>query len=165
MKPPAMISIFLVVLVLDQATKIWASESLILHQPVPVIPNFFNLTLVHNPGAAFGMFADWSTFWRRIALTLVTILAVAIVVRFLWVEARGDAASEGALMLILGGASGNLVDRIRFDYVIDFLDFYYGNLHWPAFNIADSAICVGVGILVLRLSFGVNLASAKKETE
>lgn len=144
-------SFLLFIVSLDQVTKFFAISLLELGQPVQVIPNVFNLTLVHNPGAAFGLFADLPDIWRRISLGAVTLLAICVVMRILMVEARGDSASKFAVLAILGGAIGNFIDRVNFDYVIDFLDFYWGVYHWPAFNVADSCICFGVTVLMIRL--------------
>lgn len=144
--------IFLVVICLDQVTKVLACASLQEGVEVPIIPGLFNLTLVFNPGAAFGMFGNLPDSWRRLLLILVSLIALLVVLRFILKEAKGDAWAQGALAGILAGAVGNIIDRIRFDAVVDFLDFYWGDLpHWPAFNVADSAISVGVFILVFRV--------------
>lgn len=150
----AMVLLFVLVLVFDQATKYLALERLVLNEPRPVIQNLFNLTLVYNPGAAFGMFGSWSDTSRWIALTVVSIVALLVVVWFLVHEAKGDRSSQLALTAILAGAVGNVIDRVRFDYVVDFLDFYWGTYHWPAFNIADAAICLGVATLLIQAVFG-----------
>ena len=145
--------VFLVVLVADQVTKYLAYTSLSLGEAREVIPNFFNLTLVYNPGAAFGLFSGLPDAYRWPALAAVSVVAVFIVLRFMLREANGDPWSQTALMSILGGALGNIIDRFRFDGVVDFLDFYYGSYHWPAFNIADSAICLSVTLLIVRMLF------------
>lgn len=142
------------VVLLDQITKIVILNLLPLHHAIPVIPGFFNITHVHNPGGAFGVFADQSPMLRKTVFLFMASIAVIFVYYFYkntsmethpWLS-RG-------LALIFGGAIGNLIDRFRFGKVVDFLDFYVGNLHWPAFNVADSAISVGVGIFVLHLIF------------
>lgn len=145
--------VFLLVLVLDQATKLIACR--VLHEGVPVvvIAKLFNITLVFNPGAAFGMFSQLPDFWRRLALVLVSLIALFVVFWFIVKEAKGDKLAGIALSGILAGAIGNIIDRFRFDAVVDFLDFYWATYHWPAFNVADSAISVGVTILVLRFLF------------
>lgn len=140
-------------LVLDQVTKYVAEQYLLLGEPRPVIDGFFNFTLVYNPGAAFGMFGDLPDPWRRITLGAVSLLALLVVIRFMYKEARDDVVSQYALVAILSGAIGNIIDRVRFDAVIDFLDFYIGEHHWPAFNVADSAISVGVCVLMFRVVF------------
>lgn len=145
--------VFLLVLSLDQLTKEMARASIEFGDSIPVIDGLFNLTLVFNLGAAFGMFSDLPSPWRQVVLGGVSILALIVVVRFLRNEAKDDSASQIALFAILAGAIGNLTDRFRFGSVVDFLDFYYGTYHWPAFNIADSAICGGVALLMLRMIF------------
>lgn len=144
---------FLVVLVSDQITKTLAQSRLSLGEAIEVIPGLFNLTLVYNPGAAFGLFGNLPDFWRRTVLFVVSILALLVVFRFMVKEAKDDRWAQFALSAILAGAIGNIIDRLRFDAVVDFLDFYWGNYHWPAFNIADSAISLGVTILIVRIMF------------
>ena len=148
-----LVCLFLVVFLTDQLTKALALGGLVEGVPVTVIPNFFDLTLVFNPGAAFGIFANFADEHRRLSLLVVSIIALMIVVHLLVVEARNDRLAQVSLALILGGAAGNIVDRVRFDSVVDFLDFYIGNYHWPAFNIADSAISLGVVLLIFRMVF------------
>ena len=148
MKLPCLISVL--ILVLDRITKIAAEENLILNHPIPVIP-FFNLTLVYNKGAAFGMFSGFPDDLRRFILVILSIVALLIVGYVVIKEfSKTDKGAMSALGLILGGAIGNIYDRMQYDFVIDFLDFYVGRYHWPAFNIADSAICVGVFVLIVR---------------
>ena len=142
------ILVCVLLIVIDQLTKIIAERYLFLGEPVPVIDGLFNLTLVYNPGAAFGMFGDLPDPWRRITLGAVSLLALLVVVRFMYKEAREDTVSQYALVAILSGAIGNIIDRVRFDAVIDFLDFYVGEHHWPAFNVADSAITLGAILLI-----------------
>jgi len=144
-------SIFLTILVADQLTKLLALAYLSQGATVEIIPGFFNLTLVYNPGAAFGIFATLPDTSRRIVLGVVTVIAVIVIFRLASNEAKDRPILQGALSSILAGAIGNLIDRLRFDAVVDFLDFYVGTYHWPAFNIADSAISVGVAIVFLGL--------------
>ena len=144
---------FISVVVLDQITKFIAVQYLSEGIPVKVIPNFFSLTLVYNPGAAFGIFATMPDYWRRMLLLVVSGIALLVVFYLMLKEAKEDFISRIALSAILAGAVGNLIDRARIDSVVDFLDCYYKNYHWPAFNIADSAICIGVSLLVLRAFF------------
>ncbi|HMO18306.1 MAG TPA: signal peptidase II [Oligoflexia bacterium] len=143
----------LVVIVLDQYTKIAILDRFAYGEVLEVVPGLFNLTLVMNPGAAFGLFSGLPDFWRRIVLGVVTFFAVVLVLVLLKKEAKDDHYAQLGLYLVLGGAIGNLIDRFRFDAVVDFLDFYYGNYHWPAFNVADSAISVGVTLLMFRFVF------------
>jgi len=148
--------ISLVVVVADQVTK-WAATDTLLAAPgrkIMVIDRFFYLTLVHNRGAAFGMFPRQNILF--IVLSLVTISVLLIFYRHLFSESSPARIAGG---LILGGAVGNLIDRFRFDHVVDFLDFQFGSYHWPAFNIADSAICVGVTLLIVLVLFGKKVNS------
>ncbi len=148
--------LIVLVLVLDQLTKELVYTTLEMGESREIIPNFFNLTLVMNPGAAFGLFANLPTEIRRIVLGSVTIGAMILVFFLLRNEAKEDKISQICLYLILGGAFGNVIDRFRYDAVVDFLDVYYQTYHWPAFNVADSAISVGVCMLLIRLGFFAN---------
>ena len=147
-----LIFIFALVLSLDQATKFLAEREL-KAGPVSVVPGLFDLTLVYNPGAAFGLFSGLPDTQRRFALAAVSLLALGVVVWFGLNEAKGDRWFQAGLSAIVAGAVGNLLDRLRLDAVVDFLDFYVGEHHWPAFNVADSAICIGVCLLLLRMLF------------
>jgi signal peptidase II len=139
------------VLVLDQLTKVAALARLVPGMPVDVVEGFFSLTLVMNPGLAFGMLSTTPTAWRWVvALLSMGALAVLGVVGARMLPAGGW-VTKLALGLIFGGAVGNLIDRARFGAVVDFLDFYWRSYHWPAFNVADSAISVGVALLALRI--------------
>jgi signal peptidase II len=115
----------------------------------PVIPGFFNLTLTFNPGAAFGLWTGLPEGVREVVLGLTIVLALGVVLFFLRQPTYRSVIGQSALAAILGGAIGNIVDRFVHGSVVDFLDFYIGTNHWPAFNIADSAICVGVVALIL----------------
>ena len=143
---------FFSILTLDQLSKYWVHSSFVEGEPVAILPNFFNLTLVYNPGAAFGIFSGLPDTQRRVVLLGVSVLALLVVVRLLLTDAKDDKYSQFALLGILAGALGNIIDRFRFDRVVDFLDFYWGSYHWPAFNVADSAISVGVAILIIRMT-------------
>ena len=138
----------LTVLVLDLYTKYLASSQLEYAIPVPVIPHF-NLTLLHNTGAAFSFLASESGWQRWLFILLASGVSMALV-RWVYVL-KNDRWLAVALCLVLGGALGNLYDRITLGYVVDFLHFYWGGYHFPAFNIADSAISVGAAMLVLDL--------------
>lgn len=145
-----MILVALIILAVDQITKYLAIQFLEFHLPISVIPNFFNLTLVHNKGAAFGLLSGIENDLLRLSLLwTATALALAFVGYIYKTEARGDKRLEFALGLIIAGALGNIIDRVIYGYVVDFFDFYWGSYHWPAFNVADSSICIGVIILVL----------------
>jgi signal peptidase II len=141
----------LVVLVLDVVTKYLALQRLPPGRPIPVIEGFFSLTLVMNPGLAFGMLAETPAGWRWV-VALLSIGALAVLaVLGLRMLPTGGRLTPLALGLIFGGAVGNLIDRARFGAVVDFLDFHWRGYHWPAFNVADSAISVGVALLALRM--------------
>ncbi len=136
------------IIILDQLTKILIQQTMELYQSQVVIDGFFNLTYIQNPGAAFGIFAEYGSHWRTVFLTAVGILAV-ILLSLYFKKSPSDAwGTHLSFSLILGGAFGNLIDRVRLGAVVDFLDFYLGKYHWPAFNVADSSISVGLGILV-----------------
>jgi len=138
-----------VILLADQLTKLYIDRTMQLYQSIPVIDGLFNITYLRNRGAAFSFLANAS--WRLPFFILITIIAVvAIMVAFR--KLRDDQHFAAfSLSLILCGAVGNLVDRVRLGEVIDFLDVYWKNHHWPAFNVADSAICVGVAMLALDM--------------
>lgn len=141
------LNLSVLIVLLDQLTK-WISVSLLdLYETVPVMP-FFNFTMAHNYGAAFSFLSSaggWQR-WFFAALAVVVSGALTIWMKKLKPNAKMEAA---ALALIIGGAVGNVIDRFVHGYVIDFLDVYYGSYHWPAFNIADSAICIGAVLLIL----------------
>jgi len=140
------LGIALVTLLLDQFTKIAVVGSFQLGEALP-ITSFFNLVRVHNPGAAFSFLAD-AGGWQRWFFTGLGVLAAGVMVYLLRMHA-GQTLFCLALSLLLGGAIGNVIDRLLYSHVIDFLDFYYGTWHFPAFNVADSAITVGAGLLIL----------------
>jgi signal peptidase II len=117
----------------------------------PVIPGFFNLVRSENPGVAFGMLADDAGRWHTPALVLLSVIAILILAAMLWKIDRLDRLSAAGLSLIFGGAVGNVYDRVRAGAVTDFLDFYVRSHHWYVFNLADSAICTGAGLLLLSM--------------
>ena len=162
------------IVIIDQVTKVTADRMLTGRSPLDIIPGWFALSLTRNKGGLFGYFAQLSTPWRSILLTALPLVAVIIIG---WVLARSDKVDRRTLWglgLILGGAVGNLIDRILRGEVIDFLDVYvstqrladwlistFGSAHWPTFNIADSAIVVGASMLLLTiLRPGPELAAA-----
>ncbi len=136
-----------VVLFVDLYTKSLASELLILHQPVNIFAGF-NFTLMHNTGAAFSFLSD-AAGWQRWFFSIVAIVVSAIIVLWLKKLSKDQVWLAIALALILGGAVGNVYDRLTLGYVVDFIDVYYGSAHWPAFNIADSAISVGAVMFII----------------
>jgi signal peptidase II len=133
------------VIALDQLTKFAIQQGLSLHEYIPVLP-FFNIVRVHNVGAAFSLFAD-ADGWQRTFFIAVA-GGASIFILYLLRKASGRPLYCIALALILGGALGNLIDRIAYGYVVDFLDVHYGTWHWPAFNVADSAITVGAALFI-----------------
>ena len=139
------------IVALDQLTKIIVDRSMPLHQSIAIIDGLFNLTYVRNAGAAFGLFAGSAEIFRRPFLILVSILASVFIIVMMKRLAEKETGLVTALSFILGGAMGNLIDRVIYGDVIDFLDVYWRNYHWPAFNIADSFITIGVGIMLYRL--------------
>ena len=134
-----------IILLLDQLTKITANKLMTLHQSIPVT-SFFNITLRFNEGAAFSFLANESG-WQRYFFTIVGSVA-AIVMVYMLKKNASERLFCWAISLILGGAVGNVIDRIAYGHVIDFLDVHVAGMHWPAFNIADSAICVGAILFI-----------------
>ncbi len=149
------------VLLLDQWTKSLIVQKLPLYERVEVIPGFFNLTHVRNTGGAFGIFGGEKGGLGSILFVVVSFLAIgAIVFLFLRIK-ENERMLAIAFSLILSGAAGNLIDRLRYGEVVDFLDFHLFTSHWPAFNVADSAICVGIGLMALELLKGDHKKSSK----
>lgn len=144
------ISFAAIVVLLDQCTKWVVNNNIPFHDSIQVT-SFFNLVHVRNYGAAFGVFNDPSSSWQFWFFLASTILAVGIIFFVAKGARERDKALFSGLGLILGGAVGNLIDRVRFDSVVDFLDFHAAGFHWPAFNVADIAICIGVGIAILMI--------------
>lgn len=134
------------IVVLDQITKLIAVQQLVYGQPVPVLPSF-NLTLMYNPGAAFSFLSDASG-WQRWFFVAVSSIASVLLVWWLHKLKSGQWLLALALALVLGGAVGNLIDRLWLGHVVDFIQLYYRSFYWPAFNVADSAISVGAVLLI-----------------
>lgn len=154
------ILLVLVLLGLDQLTKYWIMATMNLYEAKEVIPGLFNLVYVTNKGAAFSMFASIDSPIRHyFFISVNSIAAIALTIAAYRVRAQHIFYTV-SFALIAAGAAGNLIDRIRFGAVIDFLDFYVGSYHWPAFNVADSSIFVGVVIL-----FILNILEIKKEKD
>lgn len=150
----AYIAVSLLVLILDQWTKGLVTRAFEVHQSRPVLPGFFDLTYVQNSGAAFGLFASVDSSLKAIVLNSVAILVFLIVSGYALRTSHRSVRLQLGFALILGGAVGNLMDRVRYSYVVDFLDFSISGHHWPAFNVADAAICMGVGLLFLDMLRG-----------
>ena len=142
----------LLAIVLDQASKLAVADSMRLYESIAVIP-YFNLTYVHNTGAAFSFLSEAGGWQRWFFATLAIVSSIVLTVWLARLK-KNEVLLAVSLSLVLGGAIGNLIDRLVYGYVIDFLDVYYQSWHWPAFNVADSAITLGV-ILMLIESFGV----------
>ena len=143
----------LLVVLLDQLSKQVVEMSLLVYETVAVAP-FFNLTLAYNEGAAFSFLSDqggWQRWFFAFTAILVTLVLTVWLSRL-----RGERLLAVSLSLVIGGAVGNLIDRLTFGHVIDFLDFYYGSYHWPAFNLADIAITCGVILLFFDALFGAS---------
>lgn len=141
------------IVLIDQATKMLVLKHLQLYQTVKIIPGLFNLTHVHNPGGAFGFMAGQSQEIRSFLFLAVSTLAIGFVFYFYHRTPRNYPWLSTGLALIFSGAIGNMIDRIHMGKVIDFLDFYVHNLHWPAFNVADSAISIGMAIFIFHILF------------
>ncbi len=144
----------LFVLVADQWSKWWVEQRLPLHQPREIIPGFLNFTHVQNTGVAFGMFAANGDNRGTLVLTLLGLAALAVVGVYFWRTANQDRLMLTSLGLILGGAVGNLMDRIAAGSVTDFIDAYVGTYHWHTFNVADSAITIGICLMAVEIFVG-----------
>jgi signal peptidase II len=138
------------VVALDQVSKWWIARNMELHQSLSVIEGFFNITYVRNAGAAFGLLAGLPAAVRAPLFVGVSLLALTVLVVFFRGLRPEERGLRLALAAVLGGALGNLIDRIRYGEVIDFLDVHWRGYHWPAFNLADSCITVGIAVLILR---------------
>lgn len=139
------------VVLLDQWTKQAVLEALPLHRSVQIIPGFFNLTHVRNTGGAFGIFGGERGGAGSVLFLAVSLIAILSILYFFVRAREKEIGLCLGLSLVLGGAIGNLIDRLRLGEVVDFLDFCVSSYHWPAFNVADSAICVGIGLLAAKL--------------
>lgn len=149
------------VLCLDRASKWIIAREVPLHDTIPVIRGFFYITHVENRGAAFSLFADSPSQWKMGMLVVFSVIALVIVFSLLWRNSHCMSSTGVGLALILGGALGNLWDRLLRGRVVDFLLFYIGDYPWPAFNVADSAIVVGAGLLVFEVLFAKSPAQQK----
>jgi len=139
------------VLAVDQLTKYWIDSAMAIHDTIPVLSGFFSITYVRNPGAAFGFLAGASPTFRYTFFIVVNIIAIALILTYIRKAGKKESRMILGLSLIMAGAVGNLIDRVRFGEVVDFLDFYIGSIHWPAFNVADSSISVGAFFLIWEL--------------
>ncbi|MDQ7074524.1 MAG: signal peptidase II [Gammaproteobacteria bacterium] len=155
-------SLTLLLILLDQVTKIWADSALQLYRPVEITP-FFNLMLAYNPGAAFSFLSD-AGGWQRWFFSLLSMVVSVVLIVWLTRLKENEKWMAASLSLILAGAIGNLIDRLAYGHVIDFLDLYYKSHHWPAFNIADSVICIGA-VIMIALTLREGKDEKKNESE
>ena len=138
------------VFLIDQTTKAWAVSRLRFGDDVPVIQGFLNFAYAQNTGVAFSMLDDHGNAGRW-GLSVVAVVAASLVLYFFWRTPRSDDRILGALALLLAGIAGNVVDRLRLGFVVDFIDVQFGSWHYPTFNVADMSICVGAGLLILDM--------------
>jgi signal peptidase II len=143
--------ISVVVVALDQVTKWLVHQVMELHETRALVEGLLSLTYVRNRGAAFGILSDAELPYQSVLFSAVSLMALAAIGFYAWRLPAGNRLARAALALIMGGALGNLMDRARLGYVIDFVDVFWGPHHWPAFNVADSAISVGVALLLLDI--------------
>lgn len=148
-----LLSILLSVVIVDQLSKWRVISTFMLYESREVIPGFFNLTYIRNSGAAFGFLSGDHGMWRQVLFVVIALAALVFMFSAFSYFRQQGGLFVYALGLIGGGAVGNLIDRLRFGSVIDFLDVYVKGYHWPAFNVADSAICLGVGMFLLGSYF------------
>ena len=142
-------AIILLVVCCDQLSKVWILHNFALYDSTVIIPGLFNLTFLRNTGAAFGMFAGHAVWWRQLFFIGVAVVALVVILVMQRKLGRQNPLYNISLGFIGGGAIGNLIDRVLYGSVVDFLDVYIGSHHWPAFNVADFAITVGVCIFLL----------------
>jgi signal peptidase II len=135
------------IVALDRVTKVLIEQKVALWDTIPVIPGILNIVYTRNRGAAFGLLNDAPELLRKVLLIGVSLVILAYIVRMLWTQSE----SRVALTLVLGGAVGNLYDRIVYGSVTDFIQVFLGSYEWPSFNVADSAICLGAGLLALEI--------------
>lgn len=140
-----------ILIILDQYTKMWVNTHIPKHRFIMVIDNFFAITHIRNPGVAFGLFAEGPSDLKTYVFIGFSIIAIIAILIFFHQTPQENKLVRVALILIFSGAIGNLIDRILYKEVIDFLDFFYGSFHWPAFNIADSCITIGVVLMFIDL--------------
>lgn len=152
------------VFMIDQTTKAWAVRRLRFGGDREIIPGFLNFSYAQNTGVAFSMLDDQGDTGRW-GLSVVAFIAAALVVYFFWRTPRSDDRILGALALLLAGIVGNVVDRARLGFVVDFIDVQFGSWHYPTFNVADMAICLGAGLLILDMFLSKNKEDGSQKTE
>ncbi len=143
-------SIIVLTVVVDQVSKYWVFHNFFLFESRTILPGFFNLTYLTNNGAAFSILAGQPALWRQVFFIGTALVALVLIWLFQRSYGRDSRLYTVALALVAGGAVGNLIDRVRFGFVIDFLDFHIGTYHWPTFNVADSAIFIGVSLFIFK---------------
>ena len=148
-----------VIVLLDQITKAAIVKNLFIHESRPVIDGFLNLVYVMNPGAAFGFLARASETFRHLFFIGITVLVIVLIIYYIIKSKSQNMLYLISLTLVFAGAVGNLIDRVRYGAVVDFLDFYIHTWHWPAFNVADSSITVGAVLMIIGM-----ITQRKKET-
>jgi signal peptidase II len=151
------------VFMIDQSTKAWAVRRLRLGQDISLIPGCLNLAYAQNTGVAFSMLDDHGDTGRW-GLSIVAMVAAVLVIYFFWRTPRTDDRILGALAMLLAGIAGNVVDRLRLGFVVDFIDVQFGQWHYPTFNVADAAICVGAGLLILDMVLAKRKSQKQVET-
>ncbi|ABQ28457.1 signal peptidase II [Geotalea uraniireducens] len=144
-----LLTVSILVIGIDQATKLFVNKVMDLHSSITVVQNFFNITYMRNKGAAFSFLSNFN--YRIPFFILVSLVAVVVIISVIYKLRPDQKFAALSLSLILSGALGNLIDRVRLGEVIDFLDAHWYEHHWPAFNVADSAICVGVFLLAIDM--------------
>jgi len=154
------LSITFLVVAIDFYTKYLVTQNMVLGESIPILSGYLNLTYVRNPGAAFGFLAEVNSPWKPFFFWVVSAVAIIVLVYYYVNTPSNDFKTRLALTLIFGGAFGNMIDRFRWGEVVDFIDAYLGKYHWPAFNVADSCICIGMGVLVYSI-----LIDAKNEKD
>ncbi len=152
------------VFMIDQTTKAWASRELRFRDDMPVITGLLNFAYAQNTGAAFSILDNQGDTGRW-GLSAVALVAAALVLYFFWRTPRNDDRIMGALALLLAGIVGNVTDRMRLGYVIDFIDVQFGSWHYPTFNVADMSICVGAGLLILDMILNKKQEASSQKPE
>ena len=142
-----------IIIILDLISKTIILSKMPLYHSIPVIPGVFSITHIQNAGGAFGLLANQGSSLRYLFFIVVSSLAICLIFFFYKNTPKTHPLLATGFAMIFGGAIGNLIDRLRFGKVVDFLDFYLGNYHWPAFNIADSAITIGIVIFIYHIVF------------
>ena len=148
-----LLAVAVLVVIIDQVSKYIIVAHIGLYESITVIPGFFNIVHVQNPGAAFGLFSQQAPMIRNIVLIGASVIAMGVIFYLFYQTPATYPLLSAGFALILGGAAGNMIDRLRWGKVVDFLDLYIGSFHWPAFNVADSAISVGMVVFAYYVIF------------